>query len=42
MTDYKEILRLQALGLSKQAIATSVGCSRNTVRSLWRRLRQTA
>lgn len=33
MTDYKEILRLRALGLSKQAIATSIGCSRNTVRS---------
>ena len=33
MTDYKEILRLHALGLSKQTIATSIGCSRNTVRS---------
>ena len=34
MTDYKEILRLSALGFSKQTIATSTGCARNTVRSV--------
>lgn len=34
MTDYREILRLASLGLSKQAIATSCGCARNTVRSV--------
>ena len=34
MTDYKEILRLSSLGFSKQAIATSTGCARNTVRSV--------
>jgi transposase len=34
VTDYKEILRLDALGFSKQAIATSCGCARNTVRSV--------
>ena len=34
MTDYREILRLASLGLSKQAIAASCGCARNTVRSV--------
>ena len=34
MTDYKEILRLDALGFSKQAIADSCGCARNAVRSV--------
>jgi bacterioferritin-associated ferredoxin len=35
MTDYKEILRLDALGFSKQALQTScVACARNTVRSV--------
>lgn len=34
MTDYKEILRLDALGFSKQAISDSCGCARNTVRSV--------
>ena len=31
MTNYREILRLQALGINKQETAASVGCSRNTV-----------
>ena len=34
MTDYREILRLDALGFSKKAIADSCGCARNTVRSV--------
>ena len=31
MTNYREILRLKALGMNKQETAASVGCSRNTV-----------
>lgn len=34
MTDYKEILRLAALGITKQDIAASCQCSRNTVRNV--------
>jgi len=34
MTQYREILRLFSLGISKTKIAESVGCSRNTVRSI--------
>ena len=34
MTNYKEILRLSALGIRKQDIATSCQCSRNTVRNV--------
>ena len=31
MTNYREILRLDSIGLNKTEIATSCGCSRNTV-----------
>ena len=31
MTNYREILRLQSLGLNKSQIAQSLGCSRTTV-----------
>jgi len=31
MTNYREILRLSSLGILKQNIAVSCGCSRNTV-----------
>ena len=31
MTNYREILRLQSLGLNKSQIAQSMGCSRTTV-----------
>jgi len=34
MTDYREILRLGAMGFSKQAISDSCRCARNTVRSV--------
>ena len=34
MTNYKEILRLAALGITKQDIAASCQCSRNTVRNV--------
>ena len=34
MTNYKEILRLSALRISKQDIAASCQCSRNTVRNV--------
>src|SRR5665647_863032 len=34
MTDYKEILRLSALGIAKQDIAAACICSRNTVRNV--------
>ena len=37
MTDYREILRLQALGINKQETAAIVGCSRNTVAEVLRR-----
>lgn len=31
MTNYREILRLDSIGLNKTEIAASCGCSRNTV-----------
>ena len=31
MTNYREILRLQSLGLNKSQIAQSFGCSRTTI-----------
>ena len=34
MTDYREILRLDSLGFSKQSIADSRNCARNTVKSV--------
>ena len=34
MTNYNEILRLAALGITKQDIAESCQCSRNTVRNI--------
>lgn len=37
MTNYREILRLKALGMNKQETAASVGCSRNTVAEVLRR-----
>ena len=36
MTNYREILRLDSLGLNKTQIAESIGCSRTTViQVLW-------
>ena len=37
MTKYREILRLDGIGLNKTEIAASCGCSRNTVSSTLRR-----
>lgn len=34
MTQYREILRLFSLGISKSGIDQSLNCSRNTVRSV--------
>ena len=34
MTDYREILRLDSLGFSKQSIADSCNCARNTAKSV--------
>ena len=34
MTQYREILRLNSLGINKTGIAQSLSCSRNTVRSV--------
>ena len=36
MTNYREILRLSALGLNKTEIAQSLQCSRTTVRTVLR------
>ena len=36
MTNYREILRLAALGLNKTEIAQSLQCSRTTVRNVLR------
>lgn len=40
MTNYREILRLHALGMNKQETAASVGCSRNTVAEVLRRAKE--
>ena len=40
MTNYREILRLQSLGMNKQETAASVGCSRNTVAEVLRRAKE--
>jgi len=40
MTNYREILRLKALGMNKQETAASVGCSRNTVSEVLRRAKE--
>ena len=40
MTNYREILRLQALGINKQETAAIVGCSRNTVAEVLRRAKE--
>ena len=37
MTNYREILRLDSIGLNKTEIAASCGCSRNTVASALKR-----
>ena len=37
MTNYREILRLDSIGLNKTEIAASCGCSRNTVVSALKR-----
>ena len=37
MTNYREILRLDSIGLNKTEIAASCGCSRNTVASTLKR-----
>lgn len=41
MTQYREILRLYSQGISQRSIASSVGCSRNTVASAIRRAHET-
>ncbi|WP_163784073.1 helix-turn-helix domain-containing protein [Mycolicibacterium doricum] len=35
MVDYKQILRLRAEGVSQRGIADVLGCSRNTVASVF-------
>ena len=40
MTQYREILRLHALGISNMDIAASCQCSRNTVTSVLKRARE--
>lgn len=40
MTNYREILRLNDLGISKQDIAAACECSRNTVASVLKRAAQ--
>ena len=40
MTQYREILRLTTLGLNKTKIAQSIGCSRNTVRTVLERMKE--
>lgn len=40
MTQYREILRLHALGISNMDIAASRQCSRNTVTSVLKRARE--
>lgn len=40
MTQYREILRLHALGISNVNIAASCQCSRNTVTSVLKRARE--
>lgn len=37
MTNYREVLRLNSLGLNKMEIAQSCGCSRNTVAAILNR-----
>ncbi|MDP3045385.1 MAG: helix-turn-helix domain-containing protein, partial [Bacillota bacterium] len=37
MTNYREILRLYSLGITKKDIAASCGCSRNTVTNVLQR-----
>ena len=37
MTNYREILRLDSMGLNKTEIAASCGCSRNTVANTLKR-----
>ncbi|MDR3167208.1 MAG: helix-turn-helix domain-containing protein, partial [Treponema sp.] len=39
MTNYREILRLNSLGIHKQDIAKACGCSRNTVASVLKKAR---
>ena len=40
MTDYREILRLHSLGITKKDIAASCSCSRNTVASTIKRAKE--
>jgi transposase len=41
MTKYREILRLHSQGISNRDIAVSLECSRNTVRSVLERAKET-
>ncbi len=38
MTNYREILRLDSIGLNRTEIAASCGCSRNTVAGALKRV----
>ena len=40
MTDYREILRLESLGINNSQIALSVGCTRQTVISVLKKTKQ--
>jgi IS30 family transposase len=40
MTKYREILRLNSMGLSQRSIASSIQCSRNTVSEVLQRVNE--
>ena len=40
MIDYREVIRLKSSGYSNSSIASGVGCSRNTVADIWKRVQE--
>jgi len=42
MTNYREILRLHSRGISQRGIAASCQCSRNTVKNVLERAKETS